>query len=123
MSLYGALGGIAGLYGSYVQQQVSNATQDRMNAYRQGASQLAAQGAYIASMAQTLNFLCTAPPSRRAIEYRWRSRMLRIQAKRWDRRKMILGEIGWRLGLVWGGIAAVLLTVALVSFCLRAVLG
>ena len=68
---------------------------------------------------------CTASSEgeRRPIESRWSSRMLRIVAKRWVRRKLVLAEWAYRIGLVWGGMVVVGITIALAGLLARLVLG
>jgi hypothetical protein len=48
---------------------------------------------------------------------------MRITTKRWDKRKAFVGEIFWILGLAWGAIGIVMLSIALLSWLTRMTLG
>ena len=62
-------------------------------------------------------------PGRPSIEYRWSTRVLRIQNKLWTRRWLRVQGWLWAFGLLWGGIVAVAITIALIGFTMRLVVG
>ena len=62
-------------------------------------------------------------PGRPSIEYRWSTRVLRIQNKLWTRRWLRVQGWLWAFGLLWGGIVAVAITIALIGFTIRLVVG
>lgn len=65
----------------------------------------------------------TPSPSKRYPQEIGRSRMIRIQYKHALRRKMRLLGALWVLGWVWGGMAAIAVTIVLLKLLTRQILG
>ena len=49
--------------------------------------------------------------------------MIRIEQKVWQRRKMVAMEVGYHVACVWAGIIAVIITLWLIVWAGRTVLG
>ena len=62
-------------------------------------------------------------PERRSIYDRWEDRMLRLKQKAKERRLRRVAQAGWILGWVWGTILATVLTINLVAWLGKTVLG
>jgi hypothetical protein len=127
----GAGGGITQQYvppqqtrvATYAEQNYLTALQqrDQLLLYSRGFGHAAATSASYA-MAMRNEWPTTAN-YKRSIHTRWEDRMLRIEKKRWTRRRMVLGEVAWRIGIVWGGVAIICFSGYMLRWLLVVILG
>jgi hypothetical protein len=97
------------------QKQMLEQQRGLMNMYAPQYASMAGMGSTVSHFAHE--------PAKRDLDTRWEHRMLRLKQKRWAKRRMIIEDAGWYLLLFWGAIGVAGISVAMIGWAVRLVVG